>query len=793
MLNRLILIFAICGLCACSSSGENTDIPPVAEKLSTPVLSVSVAEGEAVVSWAKVENAYEYNYELSEDGKEPTSGKTYSAGYRIKSENGVEYSFRVKATPKKNSSYLESDWSEYLYITNTMLKSPVAELLEDGLTDVSAAVKWSSVDGAKEYSWELYKGNDSECYLSDVCRDTELLLEGLESGLEYRFRVMAIAQSADKQNSGWSEYLKFTTRSIVELESPDVTVARVTTNSAKLTWSPIEGAVRYSYSVWPSEIDGMEPTVGECTDSEVELGDLLEQTKYSFQVMAISDPEDRYTADSNYSQIVTFVTANSSGVDFGLPLQNENDGILRAFPGAEGGGMFTTGGRGGKVLHVTNLNDSGEGSLRWAVQQSGPRIVVFDVAGTIKLKSMLNIKNGNLTIAGQTAPGDGICIRDYSVQISADNIIIRYLRFRMGDETNQENDSIWGRYNENIIIDHCSMSWSTDECASFYANRNFTMQWCLIGESLRVSVHGKGNHGYGGIWGGKNASFHHNMLTCHDSRNPRIDHPDVYDNYLSTHRGNVDVRNNVIYNWGGNSTYGGEGGWFNLVGNYYKPGPASKQRKYFVDAYALYDGTDRNYARMYLDGNYHAGSYASSINSDQWSGVYWHNGSNVGDVTGAKRTSIQPIKRNDTESCYTSTHSAADAFEQVATYAGASLSRDVVDSRLVSDARQGKATYKSGGNGSTNGIIDTQEAVGGWPELSATAEQIERAATDTDEDGIPDYYEKLFGLDATDAADAGYTTLDPQGIYSNLEVYLHYLVKSITIEQVDFSSYLRLE
>jgi len=177
------------------------------------------------------------------------------------------------------------------------------------------------------------------------------------------------------------------------------------------------------------------------------------------------------------------------------------------------------------------------------------------------------------------------CIAGGTVVVDADNVIIRYMRFRLGDLNTGGNlsdgsDTIWGRYHKDIILDHCSMSWSIDECASFYANQNFTMQWCILSESLRRSLHDKGSHGYGGIWGGRNASFHHNLLASHDSRNPRFDHPLLYlpNVALDDFRGVVDFRNNVIYNWGSNSTYGGEGGRFNMVANYYKPGPATPEK-----------------------------------------------------------------------------------------------------------------------------------------------------------------------------------------------------------------------
>lgn len=226
---------------------------------------------------------------------------------------------------------------------------------------------------------------------------------------------------------------------------------------------------------------------------------------------------------------------------------NEKGGVL-AFPTAEGYGKYTIGGRGGKVYEVTNLNDSGEGSLRAAIEAKGPRTVVFRVSGTIDLKSALNIRNPYITIAGQTAPGDGICIKRYPLNISADEVIIRYIRIRLGDESTRSDDAISARYRKNIILDHISASWSIDETMSIYHCENVTIQWCMITESLSQSNHTKGSHGFGGIWGSNYSTYHHNLLAHHSSRNPR----------WASGGGFNDYRNNVLYNWGYNSSYGGE-------------------------------------------------------------------------------------------------------------------------------------------------------------------------------------------------------------------------------------------
>ncbi|HRZ98703.1 MAG TPA: pectate lyase [Paludibacter sp.] len=442
---------------------------------------------------------------------------------------------------------------------------------------------------------------------------------------------------------------------------------------------------------------------------------------------------------------------------------------ITAFPKAEGGGAFATGGRGGKVLYVTSLEDdvSVEGTLRWAINQKGARYILFQVAGIIDLKSELKINKGDVTIAGQTAPGDGICIKGYPFVISADNVIVRFLRFRMGDENGVQDDALKGNKTKNVIVDHCSVSWSTDECASFYDNENFTLQWCVISESLRNSIHKKGNHGFGGIWGGKNASFHHNLLAHHDSRNPRFNGLRraglKYNSDVDEER--VDFRNNVIYNWGSNSSYGGESGKYNLVGNYFKSGPATKKntkkRITSIDIDANPALCPPGYGLYFLKGNYVFGF--KEVNKDNWKGVNLPDSISENNCKVKKPFPSGPVK----------TQSAQVAYRKVLAYAGASLNRDSIDKRIMNEVNSGTFTF-TGSNGSINGIIDTQKDVGGWPVYTFNSLLVK---PDSDADGMPDDWELKHKLNKNDASDA--FKFNPNKKYCNLEIYLNSLVEEL--------------
>ena len=320
-----------------------------------------------------------------------------------------------------------------------------------------------------------------------------------------------------------------------------------------------------------------------------------------------------------------------------------------------------------------------------------------------------------MTIAGQTAPGDGICIANGSLYGGFDNVIIRYIRCRLGDQwpdgtDNNDTDATWGRGGNTMIFDHVTASWSVDEAFSYYANSNFTAQWCLITESLRYSHHEKGPHGYGGIWGGTNSSWHHNLLAHHSSRNPRIE-GDVVNN--------VDLRNNVLYNWGFNSCYGGEKATVNIVNCYYKYGPATGSGvRYRIANPSLQKDASgaaivpHTYGQWYVSGNYVNGS--TSVTSDNWLGMNPEGGD-------AERSLCQSTTPFPVAAiCPVTTQTAQDAYHSVLDEVGCSLVRDSVDTRIIEEVRTGTATY-GGVTGDSLGIIDSQTTVGGWPILTSAA------------------------------------------------------------------------
>ena len=470
---------------------------------------------------------------------------------------------------------------------------------------------------------------------------------------------------------------------------------------------------------------------------------------------------------------------------------------LPAFPGAEGFGRNATGGRGGKVYHVNTLEDGDfQGTLRYAIQQAGPRTVVFDVAGTIFLNSNLSIGNGDLTLAGQTAPGEGVCIARYPVSINADNVIIRYLRFRVGNEGGGEPDGLGGTKNKNVIIDHCSISWSVDECCTLYGGENLTVQWCMISESLRDAGHVKGKHGYGSICGGDKSSFHHNLMAHHDSRMPRLGP------HTSTQeREYVDMRNNVFYNWSGNGCYGGEGMNVNIVNNYYKPGPATPKNNrvsYRIAAINIRtkeyctrpDGTPNGWkvmehvwGKFFVDGNFVEGN--EEVTKDNWTkGMYEQIDNHANDYTFTEQVKKDMRLDAPLETGIVTTHTAEEAYKLVVQYAGCSKQRDIIDKRIAEETLNGTYTYYGSVSKDAKlkpGLIDVPAdvkpagAASPWPELSA-GNIAPELLVDSDNDGIPDVWEIKHHLNPNNAADGTAVTLSEEG-YTNLEVYINSLVQ----------------
>lgn len=432
---------------------------------------------------------------------------------------------------------------------------------------------------------------------------------------------------------------------------------------------------------------------------------------------------------------------------------------LLSFPGAEGGGRFTSGGRGGEVYVVNSLEDYDpetekpiKGTLRDAVSGNN-RIIVFDVSGVINLKDTLAIHGKNLTIAGQTAPGDGITVTGFDTNISdAQNIIIRYMRFRPGADNIYEGDSmdaLWGRSAKNVMVDHVSASWSTDETMSIYRAENLTVQWSIVSESLTMSGHTKGRHGYGAIMGGVNATYHHNLIANHTSRAPRIGGgtPAKDDN---DHIALTDLRNNVIYNWGFNGCYGGGRADVNFVNNYLKAGPGTREsvRNQIIDA-----GEGNKPGRFYVNGNVLEGN--DEVSADNSKGI------KVSEVA-APTTEIV-----DTEFAMDGTSAgalrytdAATAYTEVLAKVGATYPRrDGLDARILAEVKNGTGTF-----------ANRHEEVGGLPYTETITRE---EGWDTDHDGIPDSWESANGLNPSDPKDS--RAIAENG-YANIENYINSIV-----------------
>ncbi len=445
--------------------------------------------------------------------------------------------------------------------------------------------------------------------------------------------------------------------------------------------------------------------------------------------------------------------------------ENESKPLVRAkipaFPGAEGAGAWTPGGRGGKVCIVTNLNDKGPGSLREAIQTAGPRIVVFRVAGIITLETPLEINNPYLTLAGQTAPGDGVCIRGQTTAINTHDVVIRYLRFRRGNLKTRD-DALGGHPVGNILIDHVSASWGLDENLSLYRRivnqsdggiqklpvENLTIQWSISSEALDLH-----NHAFGGTWGGKNCSFHHNLFACNTGRNPSIGMGGVFD-----------FRNNVLFNWRHRTLDGGDGSSkINIVANYFKPGPATTTEalRYRICKVSARQAHDQypGFGKWYVADNYVFGN--EKVTANNWAGGVQYEPEKIvkGKVVpqGAEKNvrAYEPFPAEPIVQ-----QKAPEAYELVLAHAGASLPRrDAVDARVIESVRTGKPRYKAG-------IIDTPADVGGWPEYKSGP-----LDADSDSDGMPDWWEQKYGLNPHDAADA-VQDINGDG-YTNIEKYLN--------------------
>lgn len=446
-----------------------------------------------------------------------------------------------------------------------------------------------------------------------------------------------------------------------------------------------------------------------------------------------------------------------------------------AFPTAEGYGRFARGGRGGRIVEVTNLNDSGEGSLRQALEvETGPRIVVFRVGGVIELKSRICIPDtgGDVYVAGQTAPGDGITLINYDFgAMGSEDVIIRDIRTRVGDMNGKSTGGMGMSSCNNSIVDHCSISWATDEGFSSRSAQNLTFQWNIIGESLHESVHYDGDdrdktetHAFAASISGNRGSFHHNLLIDCTGRNWSLAGAMEQDGV--TYAGELDISNNVVYNWRDRTTDGGVRR-LNFVNNYYKAGAESNENLHIVSLDGNELGTN-DMQKMYVSGNMMVGYNGSTILKSTDNA--WDKGKAV---SGGKNSTVADV-RSDTPffESYVNVESAESAYKSVISKAGANKPGwDYIDSRYIDEVTNNKYTY-TGSKQGLKGIIDSQNDVGGYPNSSNFKGG--SAPTDSDHDGMPDEWEKARGLDPNNSSDGAIVSLSADD-YTNVEMYLNEL------------------
>lgn len=518
--------------------------------------------------------------------------------------------------------------------------------------------------------------------------------------------------------------------------------------SVSLTWRPVKGAKSYRvFTAYDMDAEVASRTVLEAASLEDCLGDT---TKPRDSMRA-----EKHNSLKHYAWRVDSIMEDGEIVHGDVWTFRVRH---LAFPGAEGYGRFARGGRGGRVLHVTNLEDSGTGSLREAVEAEGPRTIVFDVSGRIVLKNRLIMRNGDLTIAGQTAPGEGICISNYNLGgLGAKDLIVRYVRVRPGDTAGQTLDGMGLASCDNAIVDHCSISWTQDESFSSRGAKNITLQRTLISEALNIAGHKKyekgKSHGFAASIGGDIGSFHHNLLAHCAGRNWSL--AGSVDQ-ANRHMGRLDIRNNVVFNWDHRTTDGGAKE-VQFVNNYYRPGPASRvfhvlmpERKW-VGAFGPQE--------YYVKGNVMEGKYGAG---DSYAGVKSDNGDPIEGFI-VEKPFFEP---------HVATTSAKKAYSDVLADIGCNVpGLDKHDQRVLEEVRTGKTTYKGSVSG-LPGLPDSQEDVGGWDDYP----EVHRPADwDADGDGMPGEWEVSQGLDPDDASDVA-ADADGDG-YTNLEDYLNSLVK----------------